>query len=381
MWELRMKHLSHVRFSNVMCYVSKSFAFVVMTLVTLSCSDSSRAAFLLEPEQRLHSLDVNFPAVNLALVAPYDTVTLTAVARNALGMELPDTIPVTFSTNTTQIAVTPNGFVRAVSQTSSSGVTITAAVTYHGVTVTANTQVVVTKVAQPPIMHSFSFGLPDTIEIGPVEPFGKFSAFMPVAKTNGGEAISRVIYAYQSSDKSVVVAGTDPYARDVWSAQTSEFQLMPMQKTDEFAVIRAKARVYGVTMTDSFVVNVHKEHNLVGIILYDTMTTTPRDVELHHGGDVYWINTSPVNELGIVFDQPDEAKSPNTGTLISLLTGWSPDSGNIAPFIRDTIVSPGDTLPIIPHRSMVRGRSFPNPGRYRWQTTRTPSVAGTIIVR
>lgn len=324
--------------------------------MTMSCNEPTRASFLIEPEHRLHTLEVNHPTVNLALVAPYDTVTLSAIARNVLNDPLPDTIPVTFSTNASQVAVTPAGLVRALAQTSTSGIKITLSATYRGVTQTADVQIVVTNVAEPPRMDSFSFGrdITDTLQIVLSTGFGKPGVnLVPVAKTSTGAVIPRVIYSSSIETRSSDIS--------VW-------------------IVRA--HVYGVTMRDSVIRKYRSEPDFASVFLFDTMTASPSEIELYRGGDVYWVNSSSRNEIGITFDDPENVKAPSPETMGALLFGWwLPDSGNIAPFMRDTLLSPGDDVPLPAHKSMVRGRSFPKPGRYHWRTTRSPLVEGTIVVR
>jgi len=360
------------------------FSVACLTLMATACGDPTRVSFLVEPEHRLQSLEVNYPAVNLALIAPYDTVTLRAIARNALSESLPDTVPITFTKTATQVAVSPTGVVRALAQTPTAGVTITISATWQGVTMTATTHVVVTSVTSPPRMDSFSFGraITDTLEIGPQTGFGKpATTVSPRAKTHTGSAIPRLVYAYQSSNPAAVAVSLLP-SSSVWLTTTGQISLTPGTRTNETSVIRATARVYGVTMRDSVIVRMRREPDFASVMLFDTMTTSPPEIELYRGGDVYWINSSAHNSIGITFEPADDVKAPSPETSAALFFwGWSPDSGNIAPFMRDTVASPGDAVPQPPHASMVRGRSFPLPGRYHWRTTRSPVVEGTIVVR
>ena len=352
-----------------------------VTFGTTSCSEPTRASFLLEPGHRLQSLEVNYPAVNLALVAPYDTVTLRAIARNALGEQLPDSVTIAFTTTARQVAVNSAGLVRALAQTSAAGVTITMSATYQGVTRTSETRIVVTAVASPPHMDSFSFGNPftDTLEIGPSVGFGKPAMTLtPVAKTSSGGVIPRLVYAYRSSNGAAVAIGSPS---SVWATTTGQVSLIPGPQAEKTAIITATARVYGVIRSDSVVVRLRREPGFASVVLSDTMSASAPEIVLARGGDVYWFNTSSRNAIGITFDPAAEVKAPSQETMAALLIGWMPDSGNIAPFMRDTIASPGDDFPQLPPASMTRGRSFPTPGRYRWRTTRSPAVEGTIVVR
>ncbi|HET6408969.1 MAG TPA: hypothetical protein VFG14_13870, partial [Chthoniobacteraceae bacterium] len=201
------------------------------------------------------------------------------------------------------------------------------------------------------------------------------------ARTSAGEEIPRLIYAYQSSNPAAVAVSSSSPSSSGWETTTGQVPLFPGNKIG-VAVIIAKARVYGVTRYDSVIVRARREYDFASVLLFDTMTVSPPEIELARGGDVYWINSSSRHAIGITFDPADEVKAPSPETMGALLFwGWSPDSGSIAPFMRDTIASPGDAVPLPAHASMVRGRSFPTPGRYQWRTTRSPVVEGTIVVR
>lgn len=353
---------------------------VCLVFMSTGCGEPTRTSFLIDPEQRLQSVEVNYPVVNLALVAPYDTVTLRAIARNALGESLPDTVPIRFTRTATQIAVSSTGLVRALAQTPPAGVAITISATWQGVTRTTTAQVVVTSVASPLQMDSFSFGrlITDTLEIGPQTGFGKPTPTVSaVAKTSTGAVIPRVIYAYRSSNPAAVV-----FSSFGWIGTTGPVPLVLGTQAGHTAFIIATAHVYGVTMRDSIIVKSHPEPDFASVLLFDTMTEAPAEIVLYRGGDVYWINSSANKPTGITFDHDEDVKAPSQETMGALLFwGWSQDSGNIAPFMRDTLATPGDAIPLPAHASMVRGRSFPQPGRYRWRTTRSPLIEGTIVVR
>lgn len=360
-----------------------AYGIVLSVFVIIGCGDPADTSFFVEPEQRLHSIEVNYPAVNLALVPPHDTVTLQIIARNVLGDQVTDGLDVKFSTTSSQVVVTPAGLVRALAQTSVSGVSIMISATYKGVTLTDKAQIVVTNVALPPVMADFSFGRShtDTLEISPVTGFGKAApTIKPVAVTDSGAIIPRLIFAYQSSNNGAIAVSF--MSRPLWQPATSGIPLTPGYQIGVPAVIRAKARVYGVAMVDSIIVRGRKEPDFASVILFDTMTTIPPDIELYRGGDVYWVNTSFTNKIGITFDEPDKVKAPSPETFAAMLFWtWLPDSGDIAPFIRDTTLASREELPLPAHTTMVRGRSFPEPGRYRWHTTGGMSIEGTIIVR
>jgi len=103
----------------------------------LGCSgDTSGAAPITAPSDLYWSLQLNYRAVNLALVAPYDTVRLSAAALDANGHVITNAGPVTLTAADSTVTVDPTGLVRAHYQTPSvsNPTYVAASVTVKGVT-------------------------------------------------------------------------------------------------------------------------------------------------------------------------------------------------------------------------------------------------------
>ena len=93
------------------------------------------------------SLAFQWPAVNLALAAPYDTARLIAVPRTVTGSVVADSVVVQYSTPDSAVTVSATGLVTARFPTS--GAHVVARVTGHGITLTDTAIVQVT--TTPPV--------------------------------------------------------------------------------------------------------------------------------------------------------------------------------------------------------------------------------------
>lgn len=348
---------------------------VVSTIGIAACQDVPTSRRFLSPENTLHSLEVNYPAVNLALVPPYDTVTLSVVAKNALGETLADTVTTTLSTTSAQVVIYPNGVIRGIAQTSASGVPVTVSATYNGVTQTATVRVIVTNIASPPKLKSFSVGIEptDTFQVGKYSgPLGTPTPVLtPVILDSNDRSVPRVVVAYRPVDPSVLgTIGVE------WIPSTSGFSHFSLNAGIGITTVYVKARIYGVPVVDSFTLRVHEPWE-TAIWITDTSRSFP-GVVIYRGGLVTWINDYTRDSLDVVFAEPEKAKAPSGTSFWTYYLLPSTEEGNIAPFKADSSVS-GNTSLL--HPSKFRGRSFPEPGRYTWHSTRYPAAKGIIEVR
>lgn len=348
---------------------------IISIIGVSACQDVPTSRRFLSPEETLHSLEVNYPAVNLALVSPYDTVTLSAVAKNALGDTLADTVTTILSTTSAQVVIYPNGVIRGVAQTSASGVPVTISATYKGVTQTATVQVVVTNVANPPKLKSFSVGIEptDTFQVGKYSgPLGTpMPTLTPVILDSIDRPVPRAVVAYRPLDPSVLGAiGVR------WIPSTSGFYHFSLNGGIGVTTVYAKAMIYGVPVFDSFTIRVHEPWE-AAFHITDTVRILP-SVVIYRGGLVVWVNDYTLDSLDVVFTNPEKAKVPSGTSFWTYYLLPSTEEGNIAPFKADSTVS-GNTSML--HQSKFRGRSFPEPGIYTWHSTRYPAATGVIEVR
>ena len=101
------------------------------------CSgDTTGDAAVVAPSRQFWSVRLNYRAVNLALVAPYDTVRLVAIPLDASGHAMPDAGAVTFQTKDSTVTVDPTGLATAhyITNSVSSPTYVAASFTVNGKT-------------------------------------------------------------------------------------------------------------------------------------------------------------------------------------------------------------------------------------------------------
>lgn len=118
----------------------------------LGCGSDTTEPGLTPSEQLFYSFKLNYHAINLALIAPYDTVQLTAVARTGNGTVLSPSTPVQYIVNDSAISVSANGLMTAHYRTQTNNATVIAQLTVNGITLrdTAIVQVTPTPLSAPP---------------------------------------------------------------------------------------------------------------------------------------------------------------------------------------------------------------------------------------
>lgn len=339
-----------------------------MMFVAIGCNDPSEApSFLQSPEEIFWELELNHRAVNLALVAPYDTITLKAVARNVYGDVMEHQGEVRIVSESDRIVVFPDGRVQATGQTSATGVVVIATCTVNGVTRTDTAKIVVTAVEKPPVMESFSIQLPpqDSSRLAALHVWDMTFKRIPLSAIDAaGNPIPRVIAHYRSSEPSVGVL------QDSWQGFVLGY--LPGELT-----VHASATVYGVNKIDTLPLTI--TNRLVQAQIVRDGDIAEYETTIAASGAVYWLNFTR-DSLDIVFDEPEQAEKACC-TLAGLQLGDT--SGNISPFIRNMELPIPGLYPndVFKRRDLVRGRTFRTPGRYTYRSTLQPNVRGTVIVK
>ncbi len=334
------------------------------------CGDPSEpTTFLQTPRDLFSSLKLNYRAINLAMVAPYDTVTLVATPRNALGEVLVDAPVSEFKSESDRIIVLPNGVIKGIGQTSANGSRIFVTMTVNGVTLSDTARIVVTNVPVPPILKSFSMQLPtgDSAFMAAPHLYDNVSKkIMARALDSSGVQIPRTIVYYQTENQDVGAFSDD------WNPAFLGYSRGE-------TMLYTSAMVYGIPMHDSLLMTVTDRR--VQVLYIKDGLSVQRETTIAAGGGVFWLNFTN-DSLDIVFDDPNvAAKSCCTPVGMRL----SDTSGNIDPFVRDLtkpIYPPGGfiTFPRL-DPDIAKGRSFYQPGRYKYHSTRRPDIWGTVVVR
>ena len=120
----------------------------------IACGGDSTGAATSTNDNILWSLAFQWPAVNLALTAPYDTIQMTAIPRTANGTIATDTNVVHYTTPDSAISVSATGLVTA--RYPSAGARLIARFTMGGITLTDTALVQVADVPLPAPLATLS---------------------------------------------------------------------------------------------------------------------------------------------------------------------------------------------------------------------------------
>jgi hypothetical protein len=337
------------------------------------------------------TLSLNANAITMSLLAPYDTLQLTAVARTATGSPLTSTTAVTYTSSDSAVRVSPTGLLTA--RGASDGVVVIATAMYQGIRISDTAIVSVTADTLPKMAgvdvaldagdsakfvaygndyfyyfydRNFSFGF-KTLLVGVMDGDGSKLPHSQVELRTSDASRLNFYYGaggnYPHSERFIV---SDRYV-DVKLGENSD----PGPVT-----LYATATVYGVTMRDSlsFVVTAPM------VYLFTVQKTTPvgsttpvftvvpavQTRPIGIGGWVWWSNPNLDDSLDVVFDDPTAA-SPDVSR-----PEFNSGGGNIAPFagaLFDWLPFPG-----------VRMRQFLRAGTFPWHSERT-GVSGVVVVQ
>ncbi|HWZ60365.1 MAG TPA: hypothetical protein VNW46_15405 [Gemmatimonadaceae bacterium] len=333
---------------------------VWMALLALSGCDKSPTipAPQTDPAQLYYSLTLNDHAVTLSTVAPYDTITLTASPRSAVGVPLATVGTPTFtSLDLDHVQVdSVTGRVHAIATGRAIGVV--AALAIGGVTHADTVMINVTDTATPPTLTTFSVQ-PRPGDSTKVSVDGG-GAITPRALDGSGNPIPGIAVYYTSSDPTIAYI------------DRSAGYFVPVRPGK--VRFTATTTVYGVTKRDSV-------QWTIGHILYGVVTITP---EVNAQGKIVatYVPDSIVMEVGgrvtfqnlagpptdVTFDNPADAAQDNA--MCSALPLWC-GTGNVPAFA----LLPNDST----GNSALRFRTFPVQGTIRYHST-ISGATGVLVV-
>ncbi len=321
------------------------------------------------------TLRTNYPAVQLSMTSPYNTVQLTTAPYTTEdniwipGSDIVDLRDTTVwrSADPSKVEVSASGFVTARAPTT--GVLLTVSRQIGEVTHKDTVRVQVNTLLNPPVLESFRIRPTDSLK----RAINAFGIVFPLTVLGQRDSIiTGLPVAYRSSN-----ANIGRYSNK-WNNN------LQTQSVAGITRISAATYAYGVAMTDTFTLEVGWSLSLfignpavVQQALPDGKTVFKLKAsrqDIGPGGVVYWENASgqrpveftgtllPFNSMNVVFDDPTnvlEAAAPNAS-----------GSGNI-------MAIPGDsTLSVIARRGY---RRFAEAGEYRY-TIQPFGFRGVVVV-
>lgn len=340
---------------------------VASALAIVACaSPDAVVAPSADPHTFFKSLTVDEPAVDLALVAPYDTLQLHPHALFADDTPLPDTIVYTPSDST--VTVSPTGLVKAHFATTTPA-TITLTLKHEGITRSVVVQIQVRDTL--PTIRPSRLTLVGT-------------PYVPVQDSAGVTGQTQLAVTVLGPDGTPI---PDPDL--LFDVRSSDTTIATITNTGfVFAVaqgrvtFRMSAVAYGVRLRDSLPFAVTVKGN--GTFLIGSPTSASRHtptlrlssdtVRIAAGGIVGW--TSDATALAsVVFDNPSHVDSASS------FVGLFPASAGNIPAIGLGTLDPvhGDFLQILDAES--KARRFPIPGLYPFTVTQgTSTTRGVVVV-
>jgi hypothetical protein len=332
-------------------------------------------------------LALNAHAITMDTLAPYDTLQLTAVIRTINGTPLPNTVVPTFTSSDSSIRVSTTGLLTA--RAPRTGVQIIATVLYNGVRASDTAVVNVTASANPPRLQHLqlelppgddsTLGVPQTLEA--LYSGTDFKTVLVGAQDGTGTRIPGAAVTVRISDQLQGYFVSNLGSGGTTSAASVILAAHQAARTNVPFTVYASTTVYGVTMEDSLHILV-VEPAVVGYTIKKSVSANggastyvlqpQAEFTIPVGGYVWWSNqTSSVDSLGIVFDDPsaaspDDVYGPATA---------DPGGGNIAPFS-------GDPSPFTTDNpfQFIRTRRFLQAGRFHWTSPNT-GLSGTVVVQ
>jgi hypothetical protein len=330
------------------------------------------------------ALTLDRHAVMLSTAAPYDTILITAIPRDADGHPLTGLGEVTYSSaNPEVLQVTAGGVVKALKAGSAE---INAELATANVRHTDRMFVSVTEDVVPPTLATLSIRPePPDSTTWAVNGDGSSIAIQPDGTVFGlavkilfargldvgGTPIPGLIVDFQSSDTSVAIAGNTGVAAMLFSSV----------KPGRVAVT-ANVTAYGVTKTDTVTFTATMPvYQVVKIQSLPAQGGGPTevafdaaDVTVTPGGSVVWVNLSG-QPADIVFDDPTNVLEH--GTTVSCAAAGVVDPGGVG-----NIPAFGELQdPHAPSLSAenCRSRSFPVEGVYTYHSTSTGSTGRVVV--
>ncbi len=332
------------------------------TLLSVGCKlADGGATSLLPPDQFFAVLALEQHAINLSLMAPYDTVTLNTVAMMADGSAVPDEI--TYSVSNPAIRVT-GGILKADSAIARAVVRV---ILTHG-TVTRTDSAIVSVIATAP-PHLSDFGLRLSATDSAKVSAGDTKTIPLIRQSQSGANLSGLHVFVRSSDTTIAKITQSGDDVNITSIRPGR------------VVLYASTLAFGIAQNDSLVFTVGwplffrspiAERFATGSVAA-VLDFGYRDFTIGVGGCVVWINMNVTTDIDLQFDDPSHVGAPGGTVCPETFQIQDPDvGGNIAPFHRipwDGNFEHYASAFLSPYRA----RTFSAPGIFTYST----SIHGT----
>lgn len=376
----------------------------MMLLYGFGCGDAPTAPTPVDPAKQAWAIRLDQHAIQMSTVAPYDTITLTAVVLNGLGAPYTEPVDVFFTSTDTSIRFqsTDRGVHSQLTvrmPTRVTGAQVIARVTVDGATFVDTAVVIVDETAVPPPIDSYIL---EAVNGGGNVVQPQWSLFPGVLVENpllrvtvrGPAARTIIPKAIMSSNTSIVRPGASRRAIETVINVSDENGMISSTTTIKrgTTTLHASTTWYGVIYHDSLIVDVidplYAEFKIIARTPRGSVITQPGfDVErlsVAAGAVVRWINKMG-EPVAVNFEKPSYALAVpdalNQWSICAFLGGATPGQhqGDIEPIqlFGSRNSYPDDFSYEV--ASICAGfdlRYFQTPGTYRFHT---PTGATGVI--
>jgi plastocyanin len=346
----------------------------VLTVVTaLGCGDGAVAPHVASGDDAAAlywRLELDYRAITLSTLSPYDTLRLTAIPRDGHGAPLSGLGPVTFRSTDQRVQVTPDGLLQAHEP---GELILVIAELAAGNARHADTALVsVTADTVPPSFASLS-----------IDPEPSDSARWAVGGVGGWifGGIWKWVHV-QALDMAgnpipglTVVGSVSDSSMASWIPAGSLGAFLNAKSPGQ-VTIYATATAYGVTRSDTLPFTITMP--VIGNVTFRrdaaqaggaaVAVLDPSEVTISPGGTVRWYNGTGT-PVDVTFDAPTDVAE--RGALTTCGDGDPGGAGDVPAF--------GDTTRDVTSAANCRSRRFPVPGVYPYHSTLT-GVAGRVVV-
>ncbi len=339
------------------------FGLAALTVALSACGDSdvSSPPPAVAIDSVYWSMTLNHHAVRMSMTAPYDTLTLRAVARNLRGEPIPtDATPVFTSSSPDQLHVDENGVLHA--RSSGAQILVTGALSFNGLTHRDSLYVDVVNETNPKVLSTFSIQIapPDSAKIAR----DAFDIFHPrtvpvVALDADGQPMPVTLAFFSSDTMSIMVNRfTGVLKRNYFVTPSGTVYITA--STTSFGIRKTDVLEYRVGLPIEPRFKVVYQETLGGRVV----AFEPAKVIAGVGANVGWANMDGIPDVTIEFEDPDQAFVPRAPC-------FAPDcgSGNIV-----TPIPPSFFISFPPAL-----RSFRAPGIYKFHSP-TYGIHGQITI-
>ncbi|HEY9479988.1 MAG TPA: hypothetical protein VIP79_07850, partial [Gemmatimonadaceae bacterium] len=327
-----------------------------------------------DPAALFMALTLDHRAINLAAVAPYDELQLTATPRDARGEPMSGLPAPTFrSSDTTRVWVTPDGMLQA--RKSGKNIRVFAELVADGNVRHVDTAIVnVTASTTPPMLDRLQIQPAGGEAVWYMQTFSNASGRGQILFSLSGRSFQSglTVSALDSTGASITGLALEYESLDPEIAEVSRRGSVATRQPGEVRAV-ARTSAYGVTKADTMVFTVTVPV-INGVLVEPGPSNGPprvgaTTVRIRPGGYVFWTNQT-ADSVSVSFDDP--ASAAQIADICSGIGGAYPvhcGSGNIPPFMSTTNNFFEDT----------RGRQFMEPGSYAFRIEPL-GVTGLVIV-